>query len=86
MKTSNLLLRKNGYATGGYSYLLFYYPREVLSTGEVVFETVVKKTVVNIANGQNVFQEACAVLLQEDPPKPGSDCGYCMWAKGVYEI
>ena len=85
MDIYNLLLRKNGYLTEDYSYLLFYYPKEVLKTGEVVFETVVKKMIVNIANGQKVFQEACAVLLQEDPPEPSGACGFCHWAKGMLE-
>lgn len=35
----NFLLRKNNYKTEDYAYLLFYYPRNVLDTGEVVFDT-----------------------------------------------
>jgi len=85
MDLYNLLLRKNGYATEDYSYLLFYYPKEVLPTGEVVFETVVKKMPVDISKGEKVFREAVQILLNEESPKPSSECGFCHWAKGVSE-
>ena len=83
--TSTLLLRKNGYATEDYSYLLFYYPKEVLATGEVVFETVVKKMAVDISKGEKVFREAVQILLNEESPKPSSECGFCHWAKDMLE-
>ena len=35
----NFLLRKNGYETEDFFFLLFYVPLEVMSTGEVIFDT-----------------------------------------------
>src|SRR3989344_362664 len=46
----NFLLRKNKYQTENYSFLLFYVPTEVLETGEVIFETTLKKMKVNVDN------------------------------------
>ena len=39
MDIYNFLLRMNGYDTENYAYLLFYYPREIAETGEVIFDT-----------------------------------------------
>jgi len=36
----NFLLRKNGYKTEDYFFLLFYIPKEVTPTGEVIFDTI----------------------------------------------
>ena len=49
MDLYNFLLRKNGYATEDFSYLLFYYPNKVTETGEVIFDTeLVKMKVVDV--------------------------------------
>ena len=37
------LLEKLGHDVENFAYLLFYYPKEVLETGEVVFDTLLKK-------------------------------------------
>ncbi len=37
------LLESLGHKTENFAYLLFYYPKEVLPTGEVIFDTVLKK-------------------------------------------
>ncbi len=39
MDVYNFLLRMNGYDTESYAYLLFYCPREIAETGEVIFDT-----------------------------------------------
>ena len=39
----NFLLRKNGYKTEDYFFLLFYVPKEVMATGEVIFDTSLVK-------------------------------------------
>ena len=79
------LLEKNGYEVEDYAYLLFYYPNRVLATGEVVFDTHLKKIAVDPQEGEKVFKDVTKVLLDEDAPKPNADCGYCVWAKGMSE-
>ncbi|MGB9708231.1 MAG: PD-(D/E)XK nuclease family protein [Candidatus Pacearchaeota archaeon] len=70
----NFLLRKNGYDTEDFSFLLFYYPREVLETGEVVFDTQLVKIKVNIENAERLFNKAIK-LLRGPCPKEG--CEWC---------
>src|SRR3989344_2646762 len=44
----NFLLRKNGYETEDYAFLLFYYPKEVKETGEVIFDTMLARREINV--------------------------------------
>lgn len=56
MDIYNFLLRMNGYDTENYAYLLFYYPKEITETGEVVFDTELIKIPTNTINGEKVFK------------------------------
>ena len=70
----NFLLRKNDYETEDYSFLLFYVPKEVMTTGEVIFNTELVKRKINIKNAEKIFDNAIK-LLNEDCPK--DKCGWC---------
>ncbi len=70
----NFLLRKNGYDTEDYAFLLFYYPREVLETGEVIFDTQLVKMKVNIENAERLFNKALKLL---NGPCPKEGCEWC---------
>ncbi len=70
----NFLLRKNGYSTEDYSYLLFYYPNKVTKTGEVIFDTKLVKVKSGVENGEKIFKKAVKVL-KGDIPK--SKCEWC---------
>ena len=72
----NFLLRKNGYETEDFAFLLFYYPREVLETGEVIFDTQLVKMKVNIENAQKLFEKALK-LLKGPCPKVREECEWC---------
>ncbi len=72
----NFLLRKNGYQTEDYSFLLFYVPSEVLSKGEVLFETTLKKMPINVDHAEKLFKKALK-LLNADCPKKA-----CKWCEG----
>jgi len=72
----NFLLRKNGYKTEDFAYLLFYYPKEVLEGGEVVFNTELKKIKVDVKNAEAIFNKAVKLLNTDCPSK----C--CDWCKG----
>ena len=70
----NFLLRKNGYKTEDYGFLLFYVPKEVLETGEVIFDTTLKKMEISIKNAETVWKKAINLLNSECPEK---GCGWC---------
>ncbi len=70
----NFLLRKNGYETEDYSFLLFYVPKEVTETGEIIFDTELIKRKINIENAEDIFNKAIK-LLNEDCPK--ESCEWC---------
>ena len=79
MDIYNFLLRMNGYDTENYAYLLFYYPREIAETGEVIFDTKLIKIPTNVKSGESVFKEAIKILNLKEPPKASQDCGFCKW-------
>jgi len=80
MDIYNFLLRKNGYKTEDYAFLLFYHPTRVLKSGEVVFHTDLVKMSVNVHDAEKLFKEALAVLEGKKPPA-SPECGYCAWGK-----
>jgi hypothetical protein len=70
----NFLLRKNGFETEDYSLLLFYIPKEVLETGEVVFDTVLARRDTNVKDAETLFFRAIDFLNSECPEK---GCEWC---------
>ncbi|MEK6926785.1 MAG: PD-(D/E)XK nuclease family protein [Nanoarchaeota archaeon] len=72
----NFLLRKSGYQTENYAFLLFYIPNKVLETGEVVFDTLLARRNIDVKNAENIFKDAIK-LLNGDCPKES-----CEWCDG----
>jgi len=70
----NLLLRKNGYETEDFAFLLFYVPKEVTETGEVIFDTELVKREIDVNNAEQIFSKALEVLNGECPEK---GCEWC---------
>ncbi|MEK6871824.1 MAG: PD-(D/E)XK nuclease family protein [Nanoarchaeota archaeon] len=85
MDIYNFLLRENGYDTEDYTYLLFYYPKEVLSGGEVIFEKRLIKIPTDAKKGRKYFEDAIT-LLKGDCPQASKDekgkvCAWCEMVK-----
>ena len=78
MDIYNFLLRKNGYETEEYTYLIFYHPHKVEENGHVCFNTDIIKIKVNIKNAEKIFKKALKVLEGELPEAP-EKCGFCKW-------
>lgn len=78
MDLYNYLLRKNGYLTEDYAYLLFYHPTHVQANGDVVFHTDLIKIETDVKKGEKVFREAVKCLEGEEPKK-GKECEWCGW-------
>jgi len=76
LDTYNFLLRKNGHDTEDYGFLLFYMPKEVLFTGEVVFDTELVKVKTNPASAERIWKKALKLLEGECPEKS------CEWCEG----
>jgi hypothetical protein len=72
----NFLLRKNEYKTEDYAFLLFYIPKEVTETGEVIFDTTLKKMKVDVKNAEDVWNRALNLLEGECPKET------CDWCEG----
>ena len=70
----NFLLRKNGYQTEDYFFLLFYVPREVMATGEVIFDTELVKMKVDVDMAEKAWKKALKLLNSECPKK---GCDWC---------
>jgi len=76
----NFLLRKNGYETEEYTYLLFYHPNKVHENGDVDFHKDLIKIKMNVKNAESIFKNAIKVL-EGNLPEASEECGFCMWAK-----
>ena len=74
----NLLLRKNGYKTENYSYLLFYHPSNINENGDVIFNTDLVKMNISVKNAETIFKKALKVL-ENEMPKSNEECGFCEW-------
>ena len=70
----NFLLRKNGYETEDYGFLLFYIPSRVTETGEVVFDTLLVRRDTDIKNAEYLFDSAIKILNSECPQE---GCEWC---------
>lgn len=79
MDIYNLLLRKNGYETEDYTYLLFYYPHQVEENEYVCFKTELITIQIGIKNAEQIFQKAVDIL-EGDCPEPDKECVFCRWA------
>ncbi|PIN89194.1 hypothetical protein COU57_06470 [Candidatus Pacearchaeota archaeon CG10_big_fil_rev_8_21_14_0_10_32_14] len=72
----NFLLRKNGYETEDFAFLLFYVPKEVTDTGEVIFDTTLTKMKIDVDNAEKIFKNAIKLLNGNCPSKK------CVWCEG----
>ena len=79
MDIYNFLLRKNGWETENYAYLLFYHPNKVDPKGYVLFHSDLVKREINADNALSIFQKAIKILEGEMPPS-SEECGFCKWA------
>ena len=74
----NFLLRKNGYETEDYSYLLFYLPQQVMETGEFKFKNELVKMKVDVEHAEYLYKKAIKIVKCE-MPEAGKDCVFCKW-------
>lgn len=80
MDIYNYLLRKNGYKTEDYALILFYSPKEVLPTGEVLFDTELVKMNISVENAEKLWKDALKCLNGQIPPAD-ENCEWCKWAE-----
>jgi hypothetical protein len=73
----NFLLRKNGYETEDFFFLLFYVPKEVTETGEVIFDTELVKMDVDVDMAEKFWTDALELLKGECPEEK------CEWCERV---
>ena len=79
MDIYNFLLRKNGFETENYAYLLFYHPKEVEEDGDVAFHIDLVKVEISVENAERIFKEAVEILNGE-MPECEEECEFCKWA------
>ncbi|MBN1157708.1 PD-(D/E)XK nuclease family protein [Candidatus Woesearchaeota archaeon] len=79
MDIYNFLLKKNGYETEDYAYLLFYHPKEVDQSGAVIFNNDLVKMNISVQNAENIFKKAVETL-EKPLPEASEACEYCRWA------
>jgi hypothetical protein len=77
----NFLLRKNGYETEDYAFLLFYVPKEVKPTGEVIFDTKLIKMKIDIGEAEKLWKTALKLLAGPCPKKHEEEKDKCAWCE-----
>jgi hypothetical protein len=78
LNTYAFLLQKNGYETENYAFLLFYIPREVKETGEVIFDTKLIKMKLDIPEAEKVWKRALKLLNGSCPKRhEEKECPWC---------
>ena len=80
----NFLLRKAGYETEDYAYLLFYMPKEVGKGGEFIFNSELVKMDTSTKNAERAITKALE-LLQGKLPGINDDCRYLPICAGSVE-
>lgn len=80
-----LLFEKNGLRHGGFAYLVFYLPVEVLDGGMVKFDIQVRKVKVDSSRALKTFNKALKVLEGKRPMKH-SECKFCAWADDEWKF
>lgn len=82
----NFLLREIGYETEDFAFLLFYVPKEVAETGEVIFDTQLVKMKVDIDNAKKTWEKAIRLLNGKCPLKHKDEQGeICEWCELMSE-
>ena len=77
----NYLLRKNGYETEDYAFLLFYIPKEVKQTGEVIFTSELVKMKIDVGEAEKLWKKALKLLAGPCPPKHEEEKERCAWCE-----
>lgn len=76
MEIYNYLLRKNGFDTEDYAYLLFYHPSNVNDSGDVIFNKDLVTVPVSVANAEKLWERALKILDGEKP-LASEECEWC---------
>lgn len=78
----NYLLRKNGYETEDYAFLIFYIPKKIKETGEVIFDKHLIKVKIDVNEAERYWRKALKIL--EGPcPKDNGKQEQCKWCKMI---
>ena len=77
----NYLLQKNGYQTEDYGFLLFYVPKEVVETGEFIFNTHLIKMETNTDEAEKLWKKALEILNGPCPPINEEGAERCAWCE-----
>ncbi len=80
MDIYTFLLQQTGHKTEDYAYLLFYVPKSVNRSGDIVFDSKLIKMSVNPEHAKRLFKRAISVL-NGPMPAPSGNCGFCSWAE-----
>ncbi len=76
----NFLLRKNGFKTADYGYLLFLHPEGINGHSSFLFETELATLKINVKHAEELFRKAVRVL-SGDMPAVSKECQFCEWSR-----
>ena len=76
MDTYNFLLRKNGYETEDFGFLLFYVPSHVLENGDFVFDVELVRVSTDCGRAEGIWKDGLG-LLDGECPERNDECAWC---------
>lgn len=79
----SLLLQRNNFEIEEFNFLIFYIPKEVLETGEVLFDKKLVRIKADPNSAQKLFEKALALLKGKCPPHHNEKL--CSWCALVHE-
>lgn len=75
----NFLLRKNGFRTADYGYLLFFHPNAINGTTSFLFKTDLATLKIDVRYAEGLFGKAVKVLSGR-MPEASKECQFCEWS------
>ena len=81
----SFLLSENGYKTGDFAYLIYYYPEKVSKNGLVYFNVEPVKVSTDLKRAKKLFEDAVDFLKGPEPAEHTS-CLYCDWLSARNEF
>lgn len=75
-----LMLEENGYPSGDFGYLVYYYPEHVEENGTVIFNVKPIQLKIDPNRARKTLKDAVKLLDGPIPPHH-SECEYCIWGR-----
>ncbi|MBI3956717.1 MAG: PD-(D/E)XK nuclease family protein [Candidatus Kerfeldbacteria bacterium] len=82
----SLLLQESGYPVADFSYLVYYFPKQVNAGGMVTFTVQPMRVATDPKRARKTFERAVDLLRGKDVPTHHVSCAFCSWNQQLQEF